>query len=248
MFSFSQKRDLTDVSPEEWIAAGLKNCVDKYLARISHYGRKMESILPRDNSPAHNAATVASEMSEAIFSRISTLREPKTTKQTKQRALVDLFKCLKEQGYSSMKWSVPSSIRSPPDMLQLPLPSFDSTSSWDKNAPAALEKAEKYFCRSQVEITRLRHEISMFGSQYMSQREMALMQGYSEYILFMICQQRSMIASVICQVQSLESCLQSYDKVADDTSLPLGQKELSKSRDSFEKSLLSLIENGHAWF
>jgi hypothetical protein len=241
--TFSQKGDIKDVSPDDWLAAGLTDPADKYVLSISHYARRMESIILNKKSYAYDAAIVAAEISDAIFMRIDTLRVPKTTKQVKQRALVDLFKCLKDQGYSSMKWSVPSNIQDPHAILQLPVPSFGQSLPWDKSAPATLEKGEYYFHRCQVEITRLRFEISMFGSQYMSLREMTLMQGYSEYILFMICQQRCSISTMAQSVASIETIIHSYDGLTD--SMPFRQKNLSNNTISFEKHLLSLIEGLH---
>ncbi len=238
------RKHIHEISSDDWHTAGLSDSVDKYVLKISHYAKRMKTLSPRDDASSYNAAIIANDMTDAIFSRIKTLREPKTTKQVKQRALVDLFKCLKEQGYSSMKWSVPTNIRDPHAMLQLPVPSSDILlSSWDKSSADALEKAESYFHRSQVEITRLRFEISMFGSQYMGQREMTLMQGYSDYILFMICQQRSMISSMIQSVADIQSVIHCYSNTTDD--MPLGQKELSAKTIRFEKSFLSLIENIH---
>lgn len=230
------------VSSDEWQVAGLVDCSDKYVTKIDHYARRMENIILRDTtSPAYDAATVVMELTEAIFARINALREPKTSKQVKQRALVDLFKCLKEQGYSSMKWSVPSNIRDPHGILQLPIPSFDNESSWDKNVPASLEKGESYYHRCQVEITRLRFEVAMFGSQYMSQREMTLMQGYSEFILFLICQQRCMIATMIQSVGDIESSIHSYGSLPDST-MPVRQRDLSQKIVDFEKSISALTE------
>jgi midasin len=241
--SFPRKDDIKDVTEDDWLAAGLTNLADKFVIRITHYARRMESIIPRQFSHAYDAANVVAEMSIAIFTRINALRLPKTTKQMKQRALVDLFKCLKDQGYSSMKWSVPSNARDPHSILQLPVPSFSNSLSWDKSAPTTLEKGESYFHRCHVELSRLRFEISMIGSQYMSLREMTLMQGYSEYILFMICQQRCSIATMIQSVADIETIILSYDGLFD--SMPFGQKNLIKNTTSFESHLSSLVEGLH---
>ena len=182
-------------------------------------------------------------MADAIFMRIFTLQETKMTKQVKQCVLVNLFKCLKDQGYSSMKWSVPSSIWDSHATLQLPVPLFGKRFSWNKSAPDSLEKGEYYFHRCKVEITRLRFEISMIGSQYMSLREMTLMQRYSKYILFMICQQRYSIATMIQSVARLDPSIHSYNGLTN--SMPFRQKNLSNKTISFERHLLSLIEGLH---
>ena len=239
----SQKPGCAEISLNDWESVGLADAADKYLLGISHYARRMVSIIPRGNSWAQSGATFAADISDAVFSRISILRDTKPTKQVKQRALVDLFKCLKEQGYSSMKWSVPSSVRDPHQMLQLPVPSTEHISSGGQSISTTLEKGESYFHRCQVEISRLRFEVSMLGSQYMSQREMTLMQGYSEYVLFMLCQQRSMLAIMLQSVGDIESFLQSYDDISD--SMPSEQTKLSTDVVSFENSLFSLIESLH---
>ena len=237
------RKEIEDVSADKWLSAGLSKSIDKYVLRIGHYARRMESISTTKLSHATDAANVATDLTDAIFMRIESLRGPKISKQMKQRALVDLFSTLKDQGYSSMKWSVPSNIRDPHALLLLPVPLFDDMLTWDKNVLTNLEKGESYFHRCQVEIARLRLEISMIGSQYMSLREMTLMQGYSEYILLMLCQQRCAIASMIQSVTSIESIVHSYDGVTD--SMPFRQNYLSKVVLSFEKHILSLTEGLH---
>ena len=176
-FTSRRDNDIVDISPSDWSSAGLADSVDKYVTGICRYRKRMESVISRGSSWASTGASSAADMSEAVFSRISSLRDIKSTKQVKQRALVDLFKCLKEQGYSSMKWSVPAQVKDPQQLLQLPIPSVEKFPKWDTGVSSILEQGESYFHRCQVEIARLRFEISMLGSQYMSQREMTLMQG-----------------------------------------------------------------------
>ncbi len=241
--NFSLNESMKDISSDDWLAAGLVDSVDKYVLKIGHYALRMESMITHKNSHAHDAAFLANDISDAIFKRINSLRQPKMTKQVKQRALVDLFKCLKEQGYSSMKWSVPSNIRVPFDMLQLPMPSFGSSSPWNSSVPSNLERGESYFHRCLIEVSRLRFEIAILGSQYMSLREMTLMQGYSDYILFMICQQRCMIATMIQALADIDSLVHSFGSLTD--GLPIRQTELSKRTISFEKSLSTLTECVH---
>lgn len=229
-----------DVSSEEWESAGMADFVDKYIVGISRYTKRMKTVIPKGTSWASNGAIVASEMSNAIFQRIDSLREPNVTKQVKQRALTDLFKSLKDQGYSSMKWSVPFNIHQVHHMMQLPVPSLSAQSFWDDSLSTSLDRGESYFHRCQVEISRLRMEISMLGSQYMSQREMTLMQGYSDHILFILCQQRSMIANMIQSCSSIESILRSFKDVVEE--LPMGQMNISMNITKFEESLSILVE------
>ena len=241
---FSSNRFKTrDVSSDEWSSAAMSELADKYVLGVSRYTKKMKVVIPEGSSWAYNGAVVANEMTDAIFQRIDSLREPKVTKQVKQRALTDLFKSLKDQGYSSMKWSVPSNIHHTQHMMQLPVPTISDESSLDGNVSNSLDRGESYFHRCQVEIARLRIEISMFGSQYMSQREMALMQGYSDHILFILCQQRSMLANMIQSCSTIEVILRSFDGVYH--SLPMGQMYLSRNITAFEESFSLLIENLH---
>jgi len=237
----SNRLIIKDVSSEEWSSADMVDLADKYVVGISRYTKRMKTVIPKGTSWAYNGAVAASEMSDAIFQRIDSLREPKVTKQMKQRALTDLFKSLKDQGYSSMKWSVPFNMHHTHHMMQLPVPSLCGQSFWDNSASTSLDKGESYFHRCQVEISRLRIEISMLGSQYMSQREMTLMQGYSDHILFILCQQRSMLANMIQSTSTIESILRSYKGVAE--SLPMGQMNISMNIASFEESLSLLVEN-----
>ena len=239
---FRSNRFITnDVLSEEWSSAGLTDIADKYVVGISRYTKRMKTVIPRGTSWAHNGAVVASDMADAIFQRIDSLREPKVTKQVKQRALTDLFKSLKDQGYSSMKWSVPFNIHHTHHMMQLSVPTLNGHSFWDNSVSTSLDRGESYFHRCQVEISRLRIEISMLGSQYMSQREMTLMQGFSDHILFILCQQRSMVANMIQSSSAIESILRSYKSVVD--SLPMSQMNISRDIASFEESLSLLVEN-----
>ena len=228
---------ITEISTDEWTVAGLSDCVGKYIVGIGHYNKRMKTVISNNVSWAHMGASCAAELVDSIFSRIESLRDPKSTKQMKQRALIDLFKVLKSQGFSSMKWSVPTQIRESHQMLQLPTPSVSDTSNATRES---LEKGETYFHRCQVEISRLRYEISMLGSQYMNQREMALMQGYSDHMLFYLCQERCMLADMIGTIAEFESLFDAYRNI--NGSMPLKQEKLSKDIVSFEKSIAVAIE------
>ncbi|KAK1736592.1 midasin [Skeletonema marinoi] len=111
------------------------------LSSKTRYTKRMKTVIPKGTSWAYNGAVAASEMSDAIFQRIDSLREPKVTKQVKQRALTDLFKSLKDQGYSSMKWSVPFNLHHTHHMMQLPVPSLCGQSFWDNSVSTSLDKA-----------------------------------------------------------------------------------------------------------
>ena len=223
---------------DDWATAGLLDVVDKYITGMDHYNKRMTKVVASEMSWAMTGATRVGDILEATFSRISNLRsDMKSTKQMKQRALIDLFKCLKERGgYSSMKWSVPSQIREAHQMLQLPTPSCTDAPN---NVRESLEKGESYFHRVTVEIKRLRSEISTLGSQYMSQREMILMQGYSDHMLFLLCQERCLIADMISTISGFESFVDGYDGIKD---IPFGQVKLSQDTSRFESSLILTTE------
>ena len=69
---------------------------------------------------------------------------------------------------------------------------------------------------------------------------MTLMQGYSEFILFLICQQRCVIATMIQSVTDIESFIHLYGKITDN--MPTKQQNLSKNTIDFERHLSSLTE------
>ena len=223
----------------EWKAAGLANEVDKYVLKVGEYGQRMSLIISREDSSSFAGAVLSSELSATVFARLESLREPKVTKQMKQRALSDLFKTLKEQGYSSMKWAVPPYVRDSKAMLMLPVP--PASTSLAKEVLHSLEKGESYFHRCQVEISRLRLEITTFGSQYMSQREMNLMQGYSDHMLFTLCQQRSMASDLIEAISTVDKQLKLYEDMSG--RIPSGQVQLCGIISRFEGCLLDAIEN-----
>ena len=100
----------------------------------------------------------------------------------KQRALIDLFRTLKSNGLSSLKWSVPLQVREMQHLLQLPDPS-KLISRLCVDLPE-WEKAESYFQRSLAELSMLRHEIAAYRKGYMTPRELALMTGFSEHFYF----------------------------------------------------------------
>ena len=223
----------------EWKAAGLANEVDKYVLKVGEYGQRMSSIISRKDSSSFAGAVLSSELSAALFERLESLREPKVTKQMKQRALSDLFKTLKEQGYSSMKWAVPPYVRNSKALLMLPVPSVSACLA--KDVSHSLEKGESYFHRCQVEISRLRLEITTFGSQYMSQREMNLMQGYSDHMLLTLCQQRSMASDLIAAISTVDLQLKLFDDLSG--RIPSGQAQLCGIIARFEGCLLDATEN-----
>uniref|UniRef100_A0A7S2K0T1 VWFA domain-containing protein n=1 Tax=Leptocylindrus danicus TaxID=163516 RepID=A0A7S2K0T1_9STRA len=221
----------------QWVALNEDNpAIDatKHVRDIRKYSKKMQKlILEAETVPswAKAGSTEATDVCDAIFERIDTLRLKSATKPVKQRALVDLFKILKKHGYSSMKWSVPPEIRQMSSILQLPS-SKKLFKGCLQSELLCFDNAENYFQRSNVELGRLRNEVAMFGSQYMSQREMDIMLGFSEHGLFMLCQQRCMIDKVAACMRETESLLEALN-FAPDCSAPSHQGEICKAVSRF---------------
>ena len=145
----------------------------KYVRNMHKYLVKMNTMFPSDlvqvgGTYANEANDIISSVCDTIFDRIESLRG-KGTKPMKQRALVDFFKLLKKQGFSSMKWSVPNEVRDMNSILQLPTPNPSRLSQLHRKT---LNDSEDYFRRNTIELSRLRSEITMIGSSYMSKREM----------------------------------------------------------------------------
>lgn len=139
-----------------------------------------------------------------------------------------------------MKWSVPPQVREMHQILQLSIPATDSQ-VLTKNDVAILESAESYFQRSNVELTRLRSEISVLGSQHMSQREMQLMLGFSDHGLLMLCQQRTMLASIIESMSEVQSKLETINGIGE--TLPVGQQSVRSLVKQFDAAFCSASEN-----
>jgi len=246
-----KKLDVIDVIPTKFM--NLRDCnrvftivdkehnnfCDKNIFCIARYSKKMRvMLLSCLKSHAKNGADCATLICDAIFARITSLRSKTATKPMKQRALVDLFKCLRKQGYSSMKVSCPKQIRVMSYILQLPCPVVKFLSSEDCST---LESAESYFRRCNIEISRLRVEAAMLGSNYMTQREIQLMIGFSEHGLLMICQQRCNIASVIESMSVVNDIMRMYDRIHNE--LPSGQVHLFRMVKRFDAAFFSVQES-----
>jgi len=218
------------------------NFDSKYLQNMEKYFKKMSLMFKSKSNPdsyASRGATDTNFICASIFERIATLRG-NGTKQMKQRGLVDLFKYLRKQGYSSMKWSVPKEIRGMNNLFQLSSPAMERLS---KKHTKTLQDAERYFHRCTVELSRLRSEVVMIGSAYMSKREMDLMVGFSEHGLLMLCQQRCNIAKVINDVEIIDDLMCAYDKIQE--KLPKGQLSLLPLVQLFDRSYASMLEIIH---
>jgi len=225
---------------EEWNEVESLIINDKYLLRAKQYAAKMNLFLNEIETIKSSAIACNANLEEltlTIFERIEFLRGEKITTPMKHRALTDLFKKLKGEGFSSLKWSVPIEIREMNNILLLAAPTPEEyTFSHDPN----LERGEKYFNQTCAEISRLRSEISLLGSQYMSQRELKTMLGYCDSVFFMVCQQRSLIGYLINNIDGIDKIL---IKLADVRRLPMAQKTLGHQVFDFELKLFKAKES-----
>ncbi len=240
---FSKKAAQLGNPKRLWVTEDKSNGF-KYLTELKKYSNRMSQIFlsrmeAEIETHASKGAQVASLLSTSIFERIQSLRS-KGTKPMKQRALLDLFKSLKNQGYSWMKWSVPNEIRDMNFLLQLPTPSLESLESLGGTCRQLLQESDDYFRRCTVELSRLRSEVALVGSNYMSKREMDLMTGYGDHGLLLLCQQRSVLMKITTNFKFLSNYINAFDQIA--TSLPRGQQYLLEAIQQFNQLYITLIE------
>ena len=214
----------------------LKN--EKFLYGMPKYYKKMTNLF--SNHPSNFIAKMGcdkvNDLCEAIFERLDILRE-KGTKPMKHRALVDLFKNLKENGYSSMKWSVPSEIR---DISRLFLLRGPNASKFSGRCFGYAKDSESYFRKCIVEITRLRSEVDLLGSEYMTKREMDLMVGFSDHGLLMLSQQRSILFKTVEDLSDILLSMRTIDQCQHE--LPSDQTSRYESLCAFDKDYSCLLE------
>jgi midasin (ATPase involved in ribosome maturation) len=218
------------IQKRQWVVPDFYPFIgNKMILGIPKYAKKMDRLFTASGDcHAILGQNNATEICDSIFERVNILRE-KGTKPMKERALVDLFKLLKKQGYSSMKWCVPREIREMTALFQIRSP---STSKLNAKNAEIVDNAESYFRRCTVEVSRLRSEVKMLGSAYMSKREMDLMVGFSEHGLLMLCQQRANLTKSIEDIKNVLNVLQVLDKV--NGKLPSGQIHLFQRVQTFD--------------
>jgi hypothetical protein len=210
--------------------------------KMRKYASKMESILSSSISNSKSwvlaGTEEVTEFCDAIFERVESLRA-KATRPMKERALVDLFRELKKNGYTSMKWSVPSEVRQLVHLLQLPNPI--DMNSLGKSEKSSLEKGEHYYNRCLSELNSFRSETKLLGSKYMGRREMDMMLGFSEHALLMLTQQRSLLANLIFDNANVRD----YTNVihCEYDTLPASQTLLRTAAARFDRDHASAVES-----
>ena len=171
----------------------------RYFYKLSQLSKRMFALLekPIDTLP-NQGFNAVHDLCETIFERIELLRSEKTTRPMKERALTDLFKELKRQGYTPNKWSTPPEMQQISEIFQLPCPNagFDHCPFID---PSLTGSSERYFQRCLAETYRFRAELSMYGSEHLTSRQLDMMHGFSEHGLYLVVQQRCIISCIVAQ-------------------------------------------------
>ena len=185
-----------------------------FVGNMKRYANKMERMIKQEGLNKTGWSTlgrdIVQEFCSDIFHRIDALRGEKTSRQMKERALVDLFRELKRHGYSNTKWATPKEQRQMMHIFQLPLPAVANGGEEVEALSIRIRESEKYFFRFLAEQSRLRSETEVIGSKYMSRRETEMMLNFSEHGLLMLSQQRCVVASALGDVQSLRNRLKSF--------------------------------------
>lgn len=158
----------------------------EFISKMKKWCQKMSGFKTGDHlSSILHGQHVATDIYTSIFDRIESLRSKNSTRPMKERALTDLLRELKLQGYATTKWSLPSELREIEAIFQSPSIRVTSRETRD---------AEQYYQRIIAEISSLRGEISVFGSQHLTSRQMDLVQAIVDHGLLLLLQQRSILA------------------------------------------------------
>jgi MoxR-like ATPase len=213
-----------------------------FSSNIQRYARKMIGF--RQNQKGGFASIgmlIADEICSAIFNRIDSLRSKNVTRTMKERALVDLFRELKNQGYCSTKWSVPHQIRSMEFVLYLPFPHATVEQS-EETFATILQNSEQYYQRCLAESSRFRKEMSLMASEHMTLRQLDTMLGICDHGALLLAQQRCIIASIFEKRARLNELICSIMK-SDNDSLRLSNPEGNDSMFNFATSFIQSIES-----
>lgn len=211
------------------------------LHKLEFFARKMSKIhfeMSGASSSASIGNSEVNEFCEAIFERLESLRSKKTTRPMKERALVDLFKELRRQGYATTRLSIPHQLSQLGEIFQLPIP---RESDCPHKNLSRFRRAESYFHRSLSEMHRLRSEVSIEGSNHMTSTQLNLMTAFAEHGLLLLIQQRSLFAILLQQRDSLSKILQQFPSAA--KSLPTGQSGLRNCFSIFKEHRVLAIES-----
>ena len=206
----------------------INNPTDGHLRKIAKYASKMKRLSAKNTkkpsiSHVRAGGNAASSFCQAIFDRVESLRS-NSTRPMKERALVDLFRELKENGFTTTKWSTPSELKDIEQIFLLPTPNFDGEAA-DSIVGNFLVRGEEYFLKCITEINALRSETTMLGSKYMSKREMNSMVNLGYSGIHLLTQQRCLVSTLLTEDYDLKEFVSSTQNRKQ--SLPLYQSELN---------------------
>ena len=228
-------------SPKQWRAA--KPGPPVSISRISKmplYAERMKEFANtiKSDTWALKGAEAADDLSGGIFERIEALRSKNAARSMKERALVDLFRELKRNGYSFMKWSVPEEFRKFAEILHLPSPL--NVLKKESVRFELIKSSEDYFLRSLLEMNGLRPESNMNKCRDLTKRQTEMMLGYSEHCVYITVQQRSLVSSLLHNLADLSSTVKSLEFPG--SSLAAGSVSLEKTLSRFESLVGCALE------
>jgi hypothetical protein len=215
-----------------------------YYSRIAQLTRKISEVQAQTKlkpSVASSGQTQASTLSSAIFERLDSLRSGKATRPMKERALVDLVKELKRQGFAPGKWQVPAEIKSMGSIWQLPCWNLSKLSTLGEDFERSLTSCDKYIQRCLAEAPRLRHEVSVTGSRHLSLRQIETLLSLAESGLLLTIQQRCCLFLILNERKRLESLLKVIGTLG--TSIPGGQSKLMCRYSAWTKDTRAAAES-----
>jgi midasin (ATPase involved in ribosome maturation) len=217
---------------------------DGHIWKIAKYARKMKSLSAKNSknvtaSYIREGGDAASSFCGAIFDRIESLRA-NSTRPMKERALVDLFRELKQNGYTTTKWATPCELKDIEQLFLLPTPKFDGEETSDV-AGGILVRGEQYYMKCITEVNALRSETTMLGSKYMSRREMDSMVNLAYSGMHLLTQQRCLVSTLLTENHDLKELILSVQNSKQ--SLPLFQSKLERILKTFRDKRVFAFES-----
>jgi len=206
----------------------------KYAAKIVYFQSRKQKSWPV------LGASKASSLCSSVFDRIESLRSDASTRPMKERALWDLMKELKNQGYATTRWSVPQETRMMTEVFKLP-PLLDSVSEVQKSFYPVLDSCEAYYQRCLAEISHFRSEVTMLGSSHLSCQQMQFLLSFAENGLLVLLQQRCMLSNILSQRKSLSLATSALSP--NEESLPNNQTLLLGQINTFHINYSLSLEN-----
>ena len=205
-----------------------------HVSKIAKYVAKMKTRkLGQDGNSVSHArlgGDLASSFCQAIFDRIEALRT-KATRPMKERALNDLFREMKNNGFVPTKWSTPAELKEVEQVFLLPKPNITFEGLKSPNT-LVLDRAEQYYMRCFAEIHAFQSETTMLGSKYMTRREIDFMVNLGYSAMLVTSQQRCLVTALVEDSRQLDSYIDSFALV--EKGLPRKQRKLKDLVERFD--------------